>query len=126
MAVRLKGDAWCWGYAPHNDLQPLKYGSCFHFDHRSLPTAREMGVIFASLGNLVYEVFAIRARDSAAAEAACHCGDAMHVSFGDHSFRDAIDVVVDKSSFYVPIKERPEIKRLAGIARRHACLSVSR
>ena len=82
-------------------------------------------MIFASLGNLVYEVFAIRARDTAA-EAACHCGDAMHVCFGDHSFHGAVDVVFDKTSFYVPIKERPEIRRLAGIASRHACLSVSR
>jgi hypothetical protein len=84
---------------------------------------REMGVTFASFGDLVYEVLTVKAANSFASQTARHVEPA-HIGFGDHGFHSGVDVVIGKLSPYVFVEERIEIGKLFGVGSRHGYFSL--
>src|SRR5262249_27604136 len=67
------------------------------------------------LGNLVYEVLAVKAADPLAPEATRHDRNAVHIGFGDHSFHRGVNVKISKFSCDMSVAECTEVGQFSWV-----------
>jgi hypothetical protein len=84
-----------------------------------------MGVTLAILWDLIYEVLAVEAADSLAANAACHDRNAMHIRFGDHGLHGGVYILIGELSRNVVVKDLTELLKLVGLFGSHCHFTIS-